>query len=85
MLLSSFVVGEDYTAINEQVNFLPGASAISTPPVNTQSCFGFTPTDDNVPEFNETVIIEASSSNPDVQFPSGDMATIEILNIDSKS
>lgn len=76
------LVGSDFIAISQLVNFLPGA----TPTVNGQVCFPFAPIDDTIVEFKQDILLMVSSANPDIVFngPGGDMASIQICDNDSK-
>lgn len=84
-------MGEDYSAIDATVDFPPGTEAGGA---NAQQCFmvstGGSNTeviDDQVVERSESVTLEASSTNQDVQFTEagGNRASLQIVDDDGES
>ena len=75
---------EDYNAIDMTVNFPPNTSPGDA---GDQQCFSLlTIINDLRVEFTETITLEASSTNPAVQFTQGggNRATVNIIDDDGE-
>ena len=77
----SFTVPDDFNTINQGVFFPSGTVPASA---SAQQCFFFSPTPDLCIEDQEDIIVQLSSTNPDVQFTAaGNQAGIYINDDDS--
>ena len=82
-----FTVPDDFNAINQGL-FFPSGTVPSDPTgpasAGAQQCFFFSPTPDPCIEDQEDIIVQLSSTNPDVQFTvAGNQAGIYINDDDS--
>ena len=83
VLFYSFTAPDDFNTINRSLFFPPG----TVPGAQVaQQCFLFSPIPDQLVEDQEDIIVQLSSTNPDVQFTvAGNQAGIFIDDDDSTS